>query len=160
MEAGGLVLGEKKREKQRIKRSVETSGVSRLHGFAESPCYYTDYIFKCAYSGCSPLTLPPSSFFASRLSSFTLLQQHLRSDMFYLFFCVSTDFMTLSSLFLPRCHISRNPPWRLYLSQTRCKSDFHAEMRDGRFAKTHDGTPASFRPLPFELCMRIGIESI
>lgn len=68
--------------------------------------------------------------------------------------------MTLSSLFLPRCHISRNPPRPLYLSQTRRKSDFHEEMRDGRFAETRDEIPTSFRPLPFELCMRIGMESI
>lgn len=61
VEASGLALGEKKREKQRIKRSVETSSISRLHGFVEPPCYYTDYIFKCAYSGCFLPTLPLSS---------------------------------------------------------------------------------------------------
>lgn len=48
----GLVLGEKKRGNG-IKRSVETSGVPRLHRFAEPPCYYTDYIFKCAYPECA-----------------------------------------------------------------------------------------------------------
>lgn len=70
----GLALDEKK-ERQRIKRSVEMSGFSRLHGFVEPPCYYTDYIFKCAYPGCvlSPtlpvLSSPP---FLSRL---TMLRQ-------------------------------------------------------------------------------------
>lgn len=62
----------RKEERQRIKRSVETSGISRLHGFVEPPCYYTDYIFKCAYpvagerERCSasilvPATLPSPS---------------------------------------------------------------------------------------------------
>lgn len=151
----------KEEERRRIKRSAETSGVSRLHGFVEPPCYYTDYIFKCAYSGCSSPTLPAGSFFPpSRLSSFTAAATSTIRHVLSIFFCVSTDFMTLSSLFLPRCHISRNPPQPLYLSQTRRKSDFHEEMRDGRFAETRDEIPTSFRPLPFELYVRIGMESI
>lgn len=73
----GLALDER-REWQRIKRSVETSGVSRLHGFVEPPCYYTDYIFKCAYPGC---VLSLSRLFRSflRISlSLAVFRQHLR----------------------------------------------------------------------------------
>lgn len=121
----GLVLGEKKRGNG-IKRSVETSGVPRLHRFAEPPCYYTDYIFKCAYPECalslslflffffpfSFSTNPPGLLFVYPLcvscSRPSVLRRHSRSDMFYLFFRVSADFMTLSTPLPPRQHISRN----------------------------------------------------
>lgn len=91
----------RKEERQRIKRSVETSGVSRLHGFVEPPCYYTDYIFKCAYSGCFPPTLPPGSFFASHLSSFTALQatstiRHILSIFFLCLYGFYDTFVALS----------------------------------------------------------------
>lgn len=118
----------KRRERQRIKRSVETSGVSRLHGFVEPPCYYTDYIFKCAYSGCSPLTLLPGSFFASRFSSFTAPATSTIRHVLSIFLHLYGFYDTFVALSLPRCHISRNPSRLLYLSQTRC-SDLRAGMR-------------------------------
>lgn len=69
--------------------------------------------------------------------------------------------MTLSSLFLPRCRISRSPPRPLYRSLSLYLSlsrDSHAGNE--RFAETRDEIPASSRPLPFQLCVRIGLGSI